>query len=189
MIRTPTFYGLWVCYFIGCLAGLMAISISQPVGVEVVGITPVLATALVGVFAIFNGGGRPAFGWLTDLLRPRNAAVFSFLLIAGASLMLWQIPSQITYVVAFCVLWGCLGGWLAIAPTATARYFGTCDYPRCYGLVFLAYGAGAIAGPQLAGFIRMSTGGYIGVFPYIVVLALIGVVIAFFLLRPIQNRD
>ncbi|MCQ1537990.1 OFA family MFS transporter [Methanocalculus taiwanensis] len=188
MIRTPTFYGLWVCYFIGCLAGLMAISIAQPVGVEVVGITPVLATALVGVFAIFNGGGRPAFGWLTDLLRPKQAAVISFLLIAGASLMLWQIPSRITYIVSFCILWGCLGGWLAIAPTATARYFGTCDYPRCYGIVFLAYGAGAIAGPQLAGFIKATTGGYIGVFPYIVVLALVGAVIAFFLMKPVQNQ-
>ncbi|HIJ06401.1 MAG: Major facilitator superfamily MFS_1 [Methanomicrobiales archaeon 53_19] len=189
MIRTPTFYGLWICYFIGCLAGLMAISISQPVGVEVVGITPVLATALVGIFAIFNGGGRPAFGWLTDLLRPKNTAMISFLLIAAASLLLWQVPSQITYIVAFCILWGCLGGWLAIAPTATARYFGTCDYPRCYGLVFLAYGAGAIAGPQLAGFIRDSTGSYIGVFPYIMVLAIIGAVIGFFLLRPVVNQN
>lgn len=188
MIRTPTFYGLWVCYFIGCLAGLMAISIAQPVGVEVIGITPVFATALVGVFAIFNGGGRPVFGWLTDHLRPARAAVLSFLLIAGSSLLLWLVPSEITYVVSFCILWGCLGGWLAIAPTATARFFGTCDYPRCYGIVFLAYGAGAIAGPQLAGFIKTTTGGYSGVFPYIIVLALMGAVIGFFLLNPIQSR-
>jgi MFS family permease len=189
MIRTPTFYALWVCYFIGCLAGLMAISIAQPVGVEVVGITPVLATALVGVFAIFNGGGRPIFGWLTDHLSPARTAVISFLLIAGSSLLLWLSPSEITYVVSFCILWGCLGGWLAIAPTATARFFGTCDYPRCYGLVFLAYGAGAIAGPQLAGFIKTTTGDFIGVFPYIVILALIGAVIGFFLLKPIQRHN
>ncbi|MCP1662446.1 MAG: MFS transporter [Methanocalculus sp. MSAO_Arc1] len=189
MIRTPTFYGLWICYFIGCLAGLMAISIAQPVGVEVVGITPVLATALVGVFAIFNGGGRPVFGWLTDLLNPPRAAVISFVLIGAASLMLWQVQSELTYIVAFCLLWGCLGGWLAIAPTATARYFGTCDYPRCYGLVFLAYGAGAIAGPQLAAFIRDSTGSYIGVFPYIALLAVFGAIIGFFLLRPVQNSS
>jgi putative molybdopterin biosynthesis protein len=25
MIRTTTFYALWICYFIGCLAGLMAL--------------------------------------------------------------------------------------------------------------------------------------------------------------------
>ena len=81
-------------------------------------------------------------------------------------------------------LWGCLGGWLAIAPTATGTYFGTCDYPRCYGVVFLAYGAGAIAGPQLAGFIKTSTGNYLGVFPYVMVLALIGIGVAWNMLKP-----
>jgi hypothetical protein len=78
---------------------------------------------------------------------------------------------------------GCLGGWLAVAPTTTATFFGTCDYPRCYGLVFLAYGAGAIAGPMLAGFIRQSTGSYLGVFPYVAVLSLIGLMVAWTFLR------
>jgi OFA family oxalate/formate antiporter-like MFS transporter len=184
MLRTGTFYGLWACYFIGCLAGLMAISIAKPVGTEVVQIDAALATALVGFFAIFNGGGRPVFGGLTDRINPRNTAMLTFVLIAFASLMMWQVPGIVTYVLAFAILWGCLGGWLAIAPTATGSFFGTCDYPRCYGVVFLAYGAGAIAGPQLAGFIKTSTGTYIGVFPYVAVLAAAGFVIAFLLMRP-----
>ena len=75
MLRTPAFYGLWICYFIGCIAGLMAISIAQPVGTELVHIGTGLATALVGFFAIFNGGGRPVFGFLTDRLTPRNTAM------------------------------------------------------------------------------------------------------------------
>ncbi|MGB4236180.1 MAG: OFA family MFS transporter [Methanoregulaceae archaeon] len=183
MVRTPAFYGLWFCYFIGCLAGLMAISISKPVGTEI-GIEAGLATILVGFFAIFNGGGRPLFGALTDRFSPRNTALLSFVLIAGASALLWQVPSVPVYILSFVILWGCLGGWLAIAPTATGCYFGTCDYPRCYGVVFLAYGAGAIAGPQLAGFIKTTTGNYLGVFPYVLVLALIGITVAWCLLKP-----
>jgi len=183
MIRTPAFYGLWFCYFIGCLAGLMAISISKPVGTEI-GIEAGLATLLVGFFAIFNGGGRPLFGALTDRFTPRNTALLSFVLIAAASALLWQVPSVPVYILSFTILWGCLGGWLAIAPTATGTYFGTCDYPRCYGVVFLAYGAGAIAGPQLAGFIKTTTGNYLGVFPYVLVLALIGTGVAWNLLKP-----
>ncbi|HWQ66834.1 MAG TPA: OFA family MFS transporter [Methanospirillum sp.] len=178
MVRTKTFYGLWLCYFIGCLAGLMAISIAKPVGTEVAHVAPALATLLVGFFAVFNGGGRPVFGALTDRLTPRNAAVISFALIAVASLVLTLAPSVPVYIIAFAVLWGCLGGWLAIAPTATASFFGTCDYPRCYGVVFLAYGAGAIAGPQLAGLVKTATGSYLGVFPAVLVLALVGIVIA-----------
>ncbi|MDN7024825.1 OFA family MFS transporter [Methanoculleus sp. FWC-SCC1] len=189
MLRTGAFYGLWICYFIGCLAGLMAISIAKPVGTEAVQIDAALATVLVGFFAIFNGGGRPVFGSLTDRLNPRNAAVLTFVLIAAASLLMWQVPTVPVYILAFAVLWGCLGGWLAIAPTATASYFGTCDYPRCYGVVFLAYGAGAIAGPQLAGFIKGSTGAYLGVFPYVALLAVIGIVVAFVLMRPPAARQ
>jgi len=183
MLKTSTFYTLWACYFIGCLAGLMAIGIAKPVGVDV-GVEAGLATMLVGAFAVFNGFGRPVFGTLTDKLTPRNTAMVSFVLIALASLLIWQIPSVPIYILAFAVLWGCLGGWLAIAPTATGSYFGTSDYPRCYGVMFLAYGAGGIAGPQLAGFIKTTTGSYLGVFPYVLVLAVIGLVIAFALLKP-----
>lgn len=185
MLKTPTFYALWACYFIGCLAGLMAIGIAKPVGVDV-GVETGLATILVGAFAVFNGFGRPVFGTLTDKVTPRNTALISFVLIGLASLLIWQIPSVPVYILAFALLWGCLGGWLAIAPTACGTYFGTCDYPRCYGVLFLAYGAGGIAGPQLAGFIKTSTGSYMGVFPYVLVLAVIGMLIAFILLKPPQ---
>ena len=161
----------------------MAISIAKPVGTEI-GIATGLATMLVGFFAIFNGRRRPVFGVLTDRISPRNTAIVSFILIALASTLLWQVPSVPVYILSFVILWGCLGGWLAIAPTAMWQYFGTCDYPRCYGVVFLAYGAGAIVGPQLAGFIKTSSGSYLGVFPYIMVLAIIGLVIAFTMLKP-----
>jgi len=186
MLRSPSFYGLWLCYFIGCLAGLMAISIAKPVGTDV-GVETGLATLLVGFFAIFNGFGRPVFGAITDKFTPRNAAMLSFILIALASLFLWQFTGVLVYIVAFALLWGCLGGWLAIAPASTGCYFGTGDYPRCYGVVFLAYGAGAIAGPQLAGFIKTSTGSYLGVFPIVLVLAGIGFIIAYMMLKPPQT--
>jgi MFS family permease len=179
MVRTRAFYGIWICYFIGCLAGLMAISIAKPVGTEVANVAPALATMLVGFFAIFNGGGRPVFGSLTDRLTPRNTAMLSFALIMVASLLITAAPSVPVYIISFALLWGCLGGWLAIAPTATASFFGRKDYPRCYGVIFLAYGAGAIAGPQLAGMIKTASGSYLGIFPVVIVLALVGLVIAY----------
>ena len=188
MIRSSSFVGLWLCYFIGCLAGLMAISIAKPLGTDL-GIEAGLAVMLVGIFAVFNGFGRPVFGAVTDTFTPRNAAMISFVLIGLASLLLWQFPGGTMYIIAFAVLWGSLGGWLAIAPASTGCYFGTGDYPRCYGVVFLAYGAGAIAGPQLAGFIKTTTGSYLGVFPYVVILAIIGLILAFALLKQPQAPD
>lgn len=187
MVRSPAFYGLWICYCIGSIAGLMAVSIAKPVGTGLVHIEAGLATSLVAFFALFNGGGRPIFGMLTDRITPRNTAMLSFVLIAAGGLVMWLAPSVPGYIISFSLLWGCLGGWLAIAPTVTAHYFGTCDYPRCYGVVFLAYGAGAIAGPQLAGIFRTTAGSYLGVFPAVFALAILGFFVAFFLMKP-PNR-
>ena len=61
MVRTRGFVGLWLGFFIGTLAGLMAIGISSPAGQEVFKLSAATAAALVGVFAVFNGIGRPIF--------------------------------------------------------------------------------------------------------------------------------
>ncbi|MBC7345678.1 MAG: MFS transporter, partial [Clostridia bacterium] len=64
MVRTGSFWGLWLCYTIGTLAGLMAIGIASPVGQEVFNLNAATAALAVAIFAIFNGLGRPLFGYL-----------------------------------------------------------------------------------------------------------------------------
>jgi len=162
MIKKPNFYALWLTYVIGCLAGLMAIGIASPYGTTVAKITPEFAALAVSTFAIFNFVGRPTFGYLTDKFTPKNAAIASFVLIFVASAMLYfgGEGNELLYLVGFGILWLCLGGWLAIAPTATKIFFGTKYYGKNYGLVFTAYGAGAIAGTLLSGSIKDMTGSY-----------------------------
>lgn len=179
MVRTPTFWALWGVYTIGCLAGLMAIGIAAPFGREVAKLSAGLSAAAVSVFALFNGVGRPLFGWLTDRLSPRNAGVLSFALILLASLVLWRAgESPAAYFVGFSVLWLNLGGWLAIAPAATATLFGTQHYAKNYGLVFTSYGVGAILGNVMSGLFRDLMGSYVAVFPPVMALALLGIVVA-----------
>ncbi|MDD1667163.1 MAG: MFS transporter, partial [Methanomicrobiales archaeon] len=113
MVRTPAFYGLWISFFIACAAGLMAVSIAVPVGIEAIGLESGAASLLVAFFALANGGGRPLFGALTDRLNPRNTAMLSFGLITAGSLLLWRIPGPGTYVLAFALLWGSQGAWPA----------------------------------------------------------------------------
>jgi MFS family permease len=188
MVRTKTFYALWGTYTIGCLAGLMAIGISSPVGEEVAKLTPSMAAISVSLFAIFNGIGRPIFGWLTDRLSPRNTAALSFVLIlvASAALYLWGEGNAALYFVAFSILWLNLGGWLAIAPTATATLFGTKHYGKNYGLIFTSYGVGALLGGFLSGMIRDATGGYLPVFVPVMILAAVGFLIAIVWLKPVK---
>ncbi len=190
MVKTGTFYALWGTYTIGCLAGLMAIGIASPVGEEVARLTPSMAAVSVSVFAIFNGIGRPIFGWLTDKLAPRNTAVLSFVLIlvASALLYLWGEGNTFIYFLSFIILWMNLGGWLAIAPTATATLFGTKHYGKNYGLVFTSYGVGALLGGTLAGMIRDASGGYLPVFLPVMGLAVLGLIISLVGLKPIKAK-
>jgi len=170
----------------------MAIGVAKPVGLEIAtnaGMDKIAAgalmTGLVIPFAACNGFGRPIFGWLTDRLTPRNAAILTYVLIILASLGVYTSTSSVTvYTIGFALLWGCLGGWLAIAPTATASYFGIKDNARNYGLVFTAYGAGAVIGNLLAGQIKDIFGAYTNVFPIVAVLALVGIIVAFFTMKP-----
>jgi MFS family permease len=192
MTKTKTFIGLWVCYTIGALAGLMAIGVAKPAGMEVAGnagmdtvAAGVLMTNLILPFAFCNAVGRPIFGSLTDKLTPPRAAILSYILIIVASLLVYLQPASVNmYTISFSLLWLCLGGWLAIAPAATANYFGTKDYARNYGLVFTAYGVGAIVGNLMAGAAKDILGGYVNVFPYVAVLSVLGIIVALVLLKP-----
>lgn len=192
MSKTTAFYGLWICYVIGALAGLMAIGVAKPAGLEVAANAGIAEadisaalTNLVLPFAFCNAVGRPIFGTLTDKLTPPRTAILSYVIIIVASVLMYTNPASITmYTIAFALLWLCLGGWLAIAPAATASYFGTKDYARNYGLVFTAYGIGAIIGNLMAGAAKDTLGGYVNVFPYVAVLAVLGIIVAFVMVKP-----
>lgn len=185
MAKTGTFWGLFFCFLIGSIAGLMAIGISKPVGNEIIKISGETAATLVGIFAIFNAVGRPLFGFLTDKIKPRNAAVVNLVLILVVSVLMIVAEEGDTtlYTISFIGFWLCLGGWLAIAPTATAAFFGMVNYARNYGVVFFAYGLGAIIGGIISGQAKDMFGTYTVAFYPTAVLAIVGLVLAVLLLK------
>jgi MFS family permease len=185
MLQSRTFYGLWICYAIGTLIGLTAVGISSPAGMEIIRIEAGVAAGSVALFAVFNGVSRPLFGWLCDRYSPQYVAIASYLLILIACVLMAsaQAGQIAVYLTAFCLFWFCLGGWLAIAPTATLRFFHPDRYPQNYGIVFTAYGAGALIGTLAAGRIRDWFGSYAYVFYLMAMLAVVGIVIAALLLK------
>lgn len=192
MTKTSTFYGLWLCYTIGSLAGLTAIGIAGPVGQDMLkgaglGVPEATAmiTTLIFPFALANGVGRPIFGTLTDKLTPRNTALITYVIIIAACLLIYtNYTSPTAYMIGFILLWGCLGGWLAIAPTATANYFGTKDYAKNYGLMYTAYGVGAVIGGIVSAQAKDLLGAYRPFFLIVAVVAVLGIVLAVVLLKP-----
>jgi len=190
MLKSSSFYALWATYTIGCLAGLMAIGIASPVGTEIAKLDATMTAFAVSLFAVFNGLGRPIFGAVTDKLGPKHTAIASFAMILGVSLLMsfFGQDNAILYLFAFCVLWMCLGGWLAIAPTSTGIFFGKKHYAQNYGLVFTAYGAGAILGTLLSGSIKDITGSYLNTFPIVAGLSILGMIIAAIGLNPVKRQ-
>ena len=186
MVKTGTYWGLFLCFIIGSMAGLLAIGISKPVGNEIIKISGETAATLVGVFACFNALGRPLFGWLTDKITPRNATLLNLAIILIVSIIMIIAKEGDTnlYVVGFIGFWMCLGGWLAIAPTATATFFGMKNYARNYSVVFFAYGLGAIIGGIISGQAKDVFGTYTFAFYPTAVLAFVGLVLAAMLMKP-----
>ena len=186
MVKSGTFCGLSLCFLIGSIAGLMAIGISKPVGNEIIKISSETAATLVGVFACFNALGRPLFGWLTDKITPRNAAILNLIMILTVSIIMIFAKEGDTnlYVISFIGFWLSLGGWLAIAPTATATFFGMKNYARNYGVVFFAYGLGAIIGGVISGQAKDVFGTYTVAFYPTAVLSVVGLVLALAFLKP-----
>ncbi len=191
MVKTSTFWGLFLCFIIGSLAGLMAIGISSPLATGIIKLDAAAAATLVMVFALFNAGGRPLFGWVTDRITPRNAAIVSFVIILLASVgMLFAGPGSLAlYVVCFAAFWLCLGGWLAIAPTSTTTFFGTKFSARNYGIMLLAYGLGAILANFISGFASDLFGSYLRAFIPVAAMAFIGIFLAIFLMRPPKKAN
>lgn len=185
LFRDRRFYGLWISYWIGTLAGLMAIGMSSPFAQEVVGLDKASATVFVSLFAIFNGIGRPLFGFITDRLKPFKTIMLSFLLIIAVSvagLFLGKGMSSMFFVV-FAFFWLSLGGWLAIAPAATSSLFGHESFSANYGIMFVAYGMGAVFGTAISGQIKDIFGSYVLAFYPVIALTLVGLVVSFFTLR------
>jgi MFS transporter, OFA family, oxalate/formate antiporter len=186
MLKTSSCYGLWLCFIIGSLSGLMAIGITKDVGTEIIKLDDATATGLLSFFALFNGGGRPLFGWLSDAIGHSKAAALSLLLIvlaSGAMVLLAREGSVVLYAACFAAFWMGLGSWLAIAPTATATYFGPKNYATNYGIIFSAYGIGAILATYSAGFAKDIFGSYIHAFHVSGSLATLGVIIALILMK------
>lgn len=185
MFRTSTFYGLWLCYVIGTLSGLMAIGIASSVGQEIVKLDAGAAALAVSVFAVFNGAGRPIFGWLTDKKKPRYAAIISFVLIFLASVGMLAVGQGniVRYMIFFSIFWLCLGGWLAIAPATSATFFGSKHHGKNYGIIFTAYGLGAILGTLMSGMVKDKFGSYTNVFYLTAALAVVGIIVAILFLK------
>src|SRR5271170_7874794 len=72
MLRTPSFYLMWIAYALGCSAGLMVISQLVPFAKSVGTAAAAVSTMTLVVGAFGNASGRILSGWMSDRLGRMN---------------------------------------------------------------------------------------------------------------------
>jgi len=150
MLKTKSFYLLWITYFFACISGLLVIGLAKDIGVEMAGLEPAVAANAVAVLALFNAGGRLSWGVISDKLGRVKSIFVMFVMTAVSMAALAVVP--LTYFVFFgllAIIAFCFGGFLSVYPVITADFFGTKNLGGNYGLIFIAYGFAAMAGPQI----------------------------------------
>ncbi len=151
MLRTRTFYALWIAFCCGTTAGQMTISQLVPF-TRAAGLGATVATISLIVTSLSNAGGRILSGWLSDAAgRVRTLQVMVFLsalampaLVAGRS-NVWMF-----YAFVGLVYW-CYGTQLSVIASTMADFYGTRNLGLNYGVLFSAWGAAGIIGPAIAG--------------------------------------
>ena len=183
MLRSKGFKALYLNFVIGSMIGLMMVGLTTAAGTVMIGLTSMEVTSLMVLFALFNGAGRPFFGLITDRFSSGRAMLLSYLLILAAALLMLSANEgeSLKYAVSFSIFWFNLGGWLAIAPTSTSAMFGSRNYSRNYGVVFTAYGIGAIAGVLASGLLLDVSGSIANVFLFVAFLCILGFTITLLL--------
>jgi len=164
MVGTPQYWGLLLMFFGSSLAGLMVIYCIRLFGIDSLqaNIADMDATAAgkaagtaMAFYAILNGLGRITWGKVSDKIGRRMALLCMCLLQSIIMLFFFQVgASKMGLIVGACIIGFNFGGNFALFPTATADFFGNKNVGSNYPWVFLAYGAAAIAGPEIAAYFK-----------------------------------
>ena len=185
VLRTPTFYFMWIAYALGSLAGLMVISQLVPFAKSVGIPGAALATMGLVVGAIGNASGRILSGWMSDALGRLNVLRLMIAASMIAMPVLYLVGNNVTalYVVVFVVYW-CYGTQLSVNASATADFFGAKNAGMNYGMLFTAWGVAGIIGPRIGGVLFDKYKDYQMAFYTAAILAAVALVAEFMARRP-----
>lgn len=160
MLKTPTFWALWVAYCLGATAGLMIISQLVPFA-RAAGLSAAAATFAITIGAVGNAGGRILSGWLSDALGRLTTLRVMVLLSAITMPALFVLREEVLlfYVLAMVVYW-CYGTQLSVFASTTADFYGTRNLGTNYGLLFSAWGVAGVIGPMIGAQVFDAFGDY-----------------------------
>lgn len=150
MLRTPSFWLLFLIFVMGLVSGLMVTGHASPIVQQMLGITPEAAGAFVSYLAIGMVIGKVGWGVLSDRFG-RSPVLLAMLALAVLGLLLlWQTGSYAPVVIGIFVVGLCYGGFLALIGPVTLDNFGPRHFAVNFGIMFWAVAVASFVGPRLA---------------------------------------
>lgn len=160
MLRTPTFWSLYVQYACGATAGLMIIGhMAKIVSVQSGGAIQA-GFLFVALLAVFNATGRVVGGVVSDIIGRVGAMIIVFVMQATTLFFFDQFNGIVPFVFGAALVGFNYGACLSLFPATAADYWGTRNLGLNYGILFTAWGVGGVFGPTLAGAIADASGSY-----------------------------
>ena len=197
VLRSPVFYVLYVMFVLIAAGGLSMTASVKPMTVDLkidkipVDMFGVVLTA--GIFAvslsrIFDGIGRPFFGWLSDQIGREHTMALAFLIGAGALFTLDQIggSNPAMFVLVTAIYFGVYGEIFSLFPATQGDTFGSKYAAANAGMLYTAKGTGALLVPIATGIAKAH--GYGVIFTVFVTFNVVAALLALFVLKPMRAR-
>lgn len=144
-VKTPRFYMLWLALASVIGGGLTAIGLLTAYGEIELQLAPAFAALAVSFYSLANGLGRPAVGWLADRWGTMRVMMAAYVIQGFVFLILpWVATSPLRLFVCSLLLGLGYATTFALFPVVVAKVSGTRHLGMNYGLVFSAFGLGAI---------------------------------------------
>ena len=190
MLRTRTFYLMWVAYAFGCSAGLMVISQLVPFAKSVGIAAAALSTMTLVVGAFGNALGRILSGWMSDRLGRINVlrTMIGISVVAMPALYAAGSNVALLYAAVFVVYW-CYGTQISVNGVAASDFWGTKNAGINYGVLFTAWGVAGIIGPRIGGVLYDRYHDYQAAFYTAAVLAAVAFLCELGARRPVVSTE
>jgi MFS transporter, OFA family, oxalate/formate antiporter len=144
-VKSPIFYILWLALAMVIGGGLTAIGLITAYGEMKLNLAPAVAAIAMSAYAMVNGLGRPFAGYFSDRLGTLRVMIVVYVIQAIVFFALPWVAVNLPLLI-ICSLFLGLGyaTTFALFPVIVADGFGTRYLGMNYGLVFSAFGVGAL---------------------------------------------
>jgi OFA family oxalate/formate antiporter-like MFS transporter len=148
-LRSYQWYLLTAILTLNVTVGIALIAQASSSAVDIAGYSLGGAATLVGVLALFNGGGRIFWAWISG--RTGRMTAFGLMLgLQGICLLL--IPHASNAVLFFLLaatVYLCYGGGFGTMPATAGDFFGVRHAGAIYGLMIVGWSLGGLIGPPI----------------------------------------